>query len=113
MKIDIRFDENMNRPKYFVTKKKPNKKIEIFEIRTEATKQLDFVIISYAYSIENADCIKNLVNDYRRESKCLSNYRIDMRYCQMLWIEVWIGIGLSDFLQHLRTLLYTILIWRS
>ena len=60
----------MNRPKYFVTKKKPNKKIEIFEIRTEATKQLDFVIISYAYSIENADCIKNLVNDYRRESKC-------------------------------------------
>lgn len=70
MKIDIRFDENMNRPKYFVTKKKPNKKIEIFEIRTEATKQLDFVIISYAYSIENADCIKNLVNDYRRESKC-------------------------------------------
>ena len=41
MKIDIRFDENMNRPKYFVTKKKPNKKIEIFEIRTEATKQLD------------------------------------------------------------------------
>ena len=45
MKIDIRFDENMNRPKYFVTKKKPNKKIEIFEIRTEATKQLDFVII--------------------------------------------------------------------
>ena len=22
------------------------------------------------------------------------------RYCQMLWIEVWIGIGLSDFLQH-------------
>ena len=78
MKIDIRFDENMNRPKYFVTKKKPNKKIEIFEIRTEATKQLDFVIISYAYSIENADCIKNLVNDYRRESKCLSNYRIDI-----------------------------------
>lgn len=70
MKIDIRFDENMNRPKYFVTKKKPNKKIEIFEIRTDATKQLDFVIISYAYSIENADCIKNLVNDYRRESKC-------------------------------------------
>ena len=70
MRIDIRFDENMNRPKYFVTKKKPNKKIEIFEIRTEATKQLDFVIISYAYSIENADCIKNLVNDYRRESKC-------------------------------------------
>lgn len=70
MKIDIRFDENMNRPKYFVTKKKPNKKIEIFEIRTEATKQLDFVIISYAYSIENADCIKNLVNDYRRESIC-------------------------------------------
>ena len=70
MKIDIRFDENMNRPKYFVTKKKPNKKIEIFEIRTEATKQLDFVIISYAYSIENADCIKILVNDYRRESKC-------------------------------------------
>jgi len=70
MKIDIRFDENMNRPKYFVTKKKPNKKIEIFEIRTEATKQLDFVIISYAYSIENADSIKNLVNDYRRESKC-------------------------------------------
>lgn len=23
-----------------------------------------------------------------------------LRYCQMLWIEVWIGIGLSDFLQH-------------
>ena len=22
------------------------------------------------------------------------------RYCQMLWIEVWIGKGLSDFLQH-------------
>lgn len=70
MKIDIRFDENMNRPKYFVTKKKPNKKIEIFEIRTEATKQLDFVIISYAYSIENAECIRNLVNSYREKSKC-------------------------------------------
>ena len=70
MKIDIRFDENMNRSKYFVIKKKPNKKIEIFEIRTEDTKRLDFIIMSYAYSIENADCIKNLVNDYRRESKC-------------------------------------------
>ena len=53
MKIDIRFDENMNRPKYFVTKKKPNKKTETYEIRTEDTKQLDFVIISYDYSIEN------------------------------------------------------------
>lgn len=70
MKIDIRFDENMNRSKYFVTKKKLNKKTEIFEIRTEDTKQLDFVIISYAYSIENTDCIKKLVNDYQRESKC-------------------------------------------
>lgn len=70
MKIDIRFDENMNDSKYYVTEKISNKKIEIFEIRTEATKQLDFVIISYAYSIENTDCIKNLVNDYRRESKC-------------------------------------------
>ena len=70
MKIDIRFDENMNRPKYFVTKKKPNKKTEIFEIRKEATKQLDFVIISYAYSIENAECIRNLVNSYREKSKC-------------------------------------------
>ena len=70
MQIDIRFDENMNRSKYFVIKKKPNKKIEIFEIRTEDTKRLDFIIMSYAYSIENADCIKNLVNEYRRESKC-------------------------------------------
>ena len=26
-------------------------------------------------------------------------YRV-RRYCQMLWIEVWIGKGLSDFLQH-------------
>ena len=25
---------------------------------------------------------------------------IQSRYCQMLWIEVWIGKGLSDFLQH-------------
>lgn len=25
---------------------------------------------------------------------------VKKRYCQMLWIEVWIGIGLSDFLQH-------------
>lgn len=70
MKIDIRFNENKNEAKYFVTKKKPNKKTETYEIRTEDTKQLDFVIISYDYSIENADCIKNLVNDYRRESKC-------------------------------------------
>ena len=70
MKIDIRFNENKNEAKYFVTKKKPNKKTETYEIRTEDTKQLDFVIISYDYSIENADCIKNLANDYRRESKC-------------------------------------------
>ena len=70
MKIDIRFDENMNDPKYYVTEKISNKKLEIFEIRTEDTKQLDFISISYAYSIENADCIKNLVNDYRKESKC-------------------------------------------
>ncbi len=28
------------------------------------------------------------------------NYRLGERYCQMLWIEVWIGKGLSDFLQH-------------
>ena len=70
MKIDIRFNENMNEPKYFVTKKKPNKKIEIFEIRTEDTKQLDFVIISYAYSIENSEGIKCFVKDYREENKC-------------------------------------------
>ena len=47
-------------------------------------------------------------------SSTLKNYRLQqvlrhwnpglnqklVRYCQMLWIEVWIGIGLSDFLQH-------------
>lgn len=70
MKIDIRFDENMNDPKYYVTEKISNKKLEIFEIRTEDTKQLDFVIISYSYSIENAECIRNLVNSYREKSKC-------------------------------------------
>lgn len=70
MKIDIRFDENMNDPKYYVTEKISNKKLEIFEIRTEDTKQLDFVIISYSYSIENAECIRNLVSSYREKSKC-------------------------------------------
>lgn len=38
MKIDIRFDENMNDPKYYVTEKISNKKLEIFEIRTEDIK---------------------------------------------------------------------------
>ena len=30
----------------------------------------------------------------------IKNDFIQRRYCQMLWIEVWIGKGLSDFLQH-------------
>ncbi|WP_294431425.1 hypothetical protein, partial [uncultured Treponema sp.] len=77
MKIDIRFNEKMNKSKYFVTKKKLDKKTETYEIRTEDTKQLDFVIISYAYSIENADCIKNLVNNYREENRCFIIGNID------------------------------------
>lgn len=32
-------------------------------------------------------------------SQTRTGYRV-RRYCQMLWIEVWIGKGLSDFLQH-------------
>ena len=73
MKIDIRFDENMNDPKYYVTEKISNKKLEIFEIRTEDTKQLDFVIISYSYSIENA-VFKNLC-----ETNSLFNHLIGNR----------------------------------
>ena len=38
--------------------------------------------------------------DYDSNYKPLETTLYFTRYCQMLWIEVWIGKGLSDFLQH-------------
>ena len=53
---------------------------------------------SVDFDYNSAELIFFYIDDYTIFKK--QGFCFHPRYCQMLWIEVWIGIGLSDFLQH-------------